>query len=138
MNNKSEIGKIGEDLACNYLINKSYKILQRNYRQKWGELDIIARSPDNILVFAEVKAIRQFGNQASNTHCRIIRQSHDKLKPEDNLTLAKLKKIIRTASLFAGKHPELIDEKRGWRIDLIAITIFDDENSSIEHYENIN
>lgn len=132
MTHKSEIGKIGEDLACEYLKDKKYKILERNHRQKWGELDIIAMSPDKILVFVEVKTMRQYGNAAND----ILAVSNAELLPEENLTKAKLVKVKRTAELFADQHPELIDEKKGWRIDLIAIILIDKENQ-INHYENI-
>ena len=60
MNNNSQTGKTGEDLACDYLKRKSYKILERNHRQKWGELDIITIAPDKTLVFSHVP--RKFNN----------------------------------------------------------------------------
>ena len=132
MNNNSQTGKIGEDLACDYLKNKGYKILERNYGQKWGELDIIAIAPDKILVFAEVKTIRQYGNAAN----KLLVVSEAELLPEENLTKAKLEKVKRTSQMFAGKHPELIKEDKGWRIDSIAITLTDKENQ-INHYENV-
>lgn len=42
MNTKQQIGKIGEDLATKYLSSSGYRILERNYRGKQGEIDIIA------------------------------------------------------------------------------------------------
>ena len=54
MNRNQEIGKIGEDLAEKYLKNKVYKIVQRNYRCRQGEMDIIAKDKEEI-VFIEVK-----------------------------------------------------------------------------------
>lgn len=48
------LGVQGEDLATDYLRTKGYKILVRNYRQKTGEIDIIARNRE-FLVFIEVK-----------------------------------------------------------------------------------
>lgn len=53
MNNKST-GIIGENLACNYLLNKGYIILERNFRSKVGEIDIIAKA-NEVIVFIEVK-----------------------------------------------------------------------------------
>lgn len=38
---KQQLGQWGEEIACKYLENKGYKILDRNFRQKWGEIDII-------------------------------------------------------------------------------------------------
>ena len=51
---KKEIGQKGENLAVAYLQNLGYKVLERNYRCKLGEVDIIARDNDT-LVFIEVR-----------------------------------------------------------------------------------
>lgn len=51
---KQEIGKLGEDIAANFLIEKGYIILDRNFECRQGELDIIAKDKDEI-VFIEVK-----------------------------------------------------------------------------------
>lgn len=128
MTQKTELGKFGEEKACRYLVDKGYKIIERNFWKPWGELDIIAKSPDKTLVFIEVKTMRQFGNSEL--------PNSEELTPEMQLTAAKLKKLQRTASLYAGYHPELINDDRGWRIDLLALTI-DGENCGIKHYENI-
>lgn len=58
MTEKSELGQKGEDLACVYLVEKGFKILERNYRRKWGEIDIVAVAPDKTLVFVEVKTMK--------------------------------------------------------------------------------
>lgn len=138
MTQKSDLGKLGEDLACQYLIKKNYKIIERNFRQKWGELDIIAKAPDKILVFIEVKTMQKSGEQG--------------LKPEDQMTVAKIKKFKKTACFYAGSRPELINEKKGWRLDLLTLTLrqdsgsrlsssnaltINDKNCDIRHFENI-
>ena len=53
----NEFGKKGEEIAVNFLINKGLKILQRNWRFKHYEIDIIAETKDEI-VFVEVKTRR--------------------------------------------------------------------------------
>jgi putative endonuclease len=106
--NKLSVGKIGEDLAELYLRNKGYKIIERNFRKPWGELDIIAKDSKGVLAFIEVKAMRQFGNAA--------------IRPEDNLTSSKLGKLQRTAELYANSNENLVDDN-GWRIDLVAISL---------------
>ena len=58
MNNNKNIGEIGENLACWFLLKNKYKILFRNYREKFDEIDIIARSFDGVLVFVEVKTLK--------------------------------------------------------------------------------
>ena len=123
MNHKSEIGRIGEDIACKYLKSKKYKIIERNHRRKWGELDIIAFSPDKTLIFVEVKTLVK----------RIAGFS-----PEENLSQAKLKKLQRTAQVYANANYQLIDDNKGWQIDLIAIDLTEDYKcGDVRHYENI-
>lgn len=129
MENKQKVGKAGEDRTCEYLLEKGYKVLYRNYREPWGEIDIIAIAKDKTLVFVEVKAIQESGNAAKAG-----------FMPEDNLTKAKLGKLKRTCAMFAAKHPELIDERRGWRIDLLALTMAGESGlvpAIINHYEGI-
>ena|SRR5882672_2873086 len=126
---KSETGKLGENLACDYLKNKGYRIIDRNLRKKWGEIDIIAKSPNGTLTFIEVKTIEYKTPDFDNA-------SESLLSPEDNLTKSKLEKIQRTASQYAGEHPELISDKRGWQIDLISVRVFDGKHR-VDHFENI-
>lgn len=127
---KSEVGKIGEEKAREHLKKLGCFIVENNFWRPWGELDIIARSKDGTLVFVEVKTMIDYGGSSA-------------LKPEDNLTKAKLQKLKRTASLYAGSHPELVSEKRGWRLDLITVLMKNDlltdsqENCEIRHWENI-
>lgn len=66
MNNKSRndstssIGKQGEQIAANYIEQKGYQIVERNYRFGRGEIDIIAEQ-ENMLIFIEVKT-KKFGD----------------------------------------------------------------------------
>ncbi len=123
MTKKSEIGKKGEEIAINYVKAKGYKIIAANYRQKFGEIDIIAIAPDRTLIFLEVKTI--------------LLNEENGLTPEDNITQQKMNIVKRMANFFARQHPELIDEEKGWRIDLIAIDLSKNGKFSIRHYENI-
>ena len=126
MTRKTEIGKRGEDIACQYLIKNKYKILKRNYRERFDEIDIIARSTDGTLVFCEVKTF--FGKIDSEFG----------LIPEDNLTQAKIKKMKRACEMFVGKHQNLVKEKMGWRIDCAIIAIDENWNNyEIRYYKNI-
>ncbi len=134
MTYKSQLGKLGEDIACKYLVNKGYKIIDRNFRKPWGEIDIITKAPNKTLVFVEVKTIRQNSGLTKE----------EQLQPEDQLTKSKLQKLKRTASLYAGHCQDLIKDNKGWKIDLIAITLSEPNKLTIEeksclvrHYENI-
>lgn len=126
----NSIGKLGEDIACEYLVKNGYRVLGRNHWEKWGEIDIIAQARDLTLVFVEVKTLRAGEEEG--------------LTPEDNLTPAKLRKLRRTCDILANSRQGLVDEKKGWRLDLISITPPQDhrltkdiKDCQICHYQNI-
>lgn len=139
MTKKSETGKLGEDIASEYLLNKSFTIIERNFRKPWGELDIIAKDPSGVLVFVEVKTIRS-RSTVVDPRCGIAASGQSgnlAILPEENLTAAKLIKLKRAAYLYANENPKLVDDENGWRIDLIAIIIGDNGKPEIKHFENI-
>jgi putative endonuclease len=124
VNQHLKTGILGEDLACKYLIQKGYKILTRNYKLKWDEIDIVAKTKNNTLIFVEVKTLG----------------SPSELMPEDNMTVAKMRKLRRACETFVFKKPGFIDESKGWRIDLVSIILGDKASGNenvIRHYENI-
>ncbi len=123
-----EVGRLGEQAAQKYLEDKKYNTIEINYRQVWGELDLVMKSPEGVLVFVEVKTL--------------LSNNRDKIKPEDNMTSAKIGKLKRAANFYALKNSALIDENLGWRIDVVAIEIpneeiYHQEKFMIRHYENI-
>ncbi len=77
------IGTIGESRACQYLKNRKYKILMQNYKNKIGEIDIIARQKKTI-VFIEVKT----------------RQTLAFGRPSEAVNLIKQQKIRNTAMCY--------------------------------------
>ncbi len=81
------IGDRGEDKACEWLVSRGFSIIERNWRTKRGEIDIIAEK-ENVLVFAEVKTLPS-GDLETLTH---------------ELNGRKQKKIIETAKLFLLNH----------------------------------
>ncbi len=120
MPTRGETGRYGEDLASEYLAKRGYELLARNDRRPWGELDIVAKAPDRTLVFVEVKTMRPGA-----------------LAPEDQLSAGKLARFARAASLWAGTHPELVDDARGWRLDAIAIVLTEHGTPTLRHYERV-
>lgn len=70
-----EIGKLGEDLACKYLQNKGYKILERNFEARQGEIDIIALDKSEI-VFIEVKTRSNISYGKPAEAVNEIKQNH--------------------------------------------------------------
>ena len=109
---------MGERRAADFLVAKGYRVLQRNARTQLGEIDIIARSPDGLLVFVEVRTRK--GRRAALAAV----ESVDKRK---QVRLANL-----AIEYLAARE---LDESA--RIDVIAIAV--DSNgriNSIEHLEN--
>lgn len=104
---KKERGNLGEKLAVSFLKRNHYQILQRNFRSRFGEIDIVAKDGED-LVFIEVKtrAYLSFGT------------------PEEAITPEKIKRIIKSADYFKLLHPELPDSLR---IDLVAVDLVEDE-----------
>ncbi|MFA5524456.1 MAG: YraN family protein [Tissierellales bacterium] len=83
MNNTRTIGNIGERIALNFLLKNGYKILERNFRVKFGEIDIIALI-DHTIVFIEVKS-----------------RSNNKYGfPYESVNYKKQQKIIRVAQNY--------------------------------------
>src|SRR3989344_2731274 len=121
---RSETGKLGEDLASRYLMGKGYRIIERNYRQPWGELDIVAYSETGVLVFVEVKTVT-----SHNVDKMLI-------TAEDQMTRHKIEKLKRISVMYAQKFPERIKETLGWRIDVLALTI-NEKDCVVKHYKNI-
>ena len=75
MYKRHEIGKLGEDLACRYLQNQGYKILERNFETRQGEIDIIALDKSEI-VFIEVKTRSNISYGKPAEAVNEIKQNH--------------------------------------------------------------
>jgi Holliday junction resolvase-like predicted endonuclease len=133
MTRRSETGKIGEDIACEYLLRNRYQVIERNYWKPWGEIDIIAQDPGGELVVIEVKTM----NSRYGEEVRRSNPATNELSPEDQMTAAKLQKLRKVAGSFANERPELIKSEKGWRIDLVAVTLFGGDRPAIKHYKNI-
>ena len=111
------LGDIGESLAVDYLKNKNYEIIQTNYKNKIGEIDIIAKDND-IFVFIEVKT----------------RSSLAFGLPKEAITRNKIYKIKNTAISYL-KYKKLLDKVRV-RFDCIEV-LGDNLDSEINHIKNI-
>ena len=107
-------GNTAEDLAAQYLRAKGYAILKRQYRTKFGEIDLVARLGDEI-VFVEVKARKGTGF------------GH----PEESVTETKLEKISAAGHQYLSKYPA-----ESFRIDVISIT-YKNDVPQIVHFEGV-
>lgn len=113
--NRQGLGRWGESLAAERLQADGYEILARNWRCAQGEIDLVARDED-MLIMVEVKT----------------RRSKAYGYPEEALTPRKAQKLIDLGVAYVA---ELEDPEIPWRIDLIAIQI--DNSGKLQRYEHI-
>jgi putative endonuclease len=99
---KKLLGKAGEDRAAKFLVGKGYRVLERNFRTRSGELDLIALH-EGTIVFVEVKT----------------RTSNAFGAPELAVTPQKQRKMIKTALGYI-KYKKL--HSLPCRFDVVAIS----------------
>ena len=116
MYNKQEVGKLGEDLATKYLQGSGYTILERNFRCRQGEIDIIAKDEKD-LVFIEVKTRTNlsYGN------------------PVEAVTPIKQKHIEKATKYYLYKNKL---ENEYVRLDVIEVYIYE-QKYKINHLKQI-
>ncbi len=95
------LGKTGERLAAEELVRRGYRILQKNFRCSYGEIDLVAEDGCD-LVFVEVKTRRGYAYGL----------------PEEAVTARKRQKILEVASYYLDFHA---CAERSWRIDVVAV-----------------
>lgn len=102
-------GILGENRACAFLKKRKFKIIERNFRSKFGEIDIIAKK-DEILHFIEVK-FTQKGYEVT-----------------ERLDTRKYQKLIKTVEFYRLRRGDLND----FQLDLICV-----KGKEVEFLENI-
>lgn len=113
---RRHLGISGEDLAVEYLQQNGYKILERNFRSRLGEIDIVARDKDT-LCFVEVKTRTS------------IEQGH----PFESVSFFKQRKLARMALSYL-KYKNFLDSPA--RFDVIAILFDEKGGKKIELIQN--
>ncbi len=111
------IGKTGELLAQDFLKKKGYRILETNFRCRFGEIDIVACQRDT-LVFVEVRS----------------KISLDFGSPEESITYTKMEHLKSAANLYLQQKARSYNS---WRIDVVALELGSDhELKRITQIEN--
>ena len=114
-------GKLGEQIARDYLIKKGYRIIRQNFQTRFGELGIVA-GKDNLLIFIEVK----------------LKVEADFGRPEEMITQKKLRQVKNTAEMFLMQEKTYLSNFKQYRIDAICIILNQDMTvKEIRHYENL-
>lgn len=112
-------GAAAEAFVAGRLERAGYRIIDRNWRARTGELDVIALQGE-LLIFIEVRSRR---GEAMGT-------------ADESVDARKLQRLMSTALSWLDAHPE--HAERLWRVDLIAVTL-DDRGAlaAYNHYENL-
>jgi putative endonuclease len=110
-----ELGRIGEDLACRELERRGYEILERRYRRRGGEIDIIARDGETV-AFVEVKA----------------REGRDFGEAAEAVTPRKRRRMTQVALDYLSRH-HIVD--RPCRFDVVAVHL-ENELPVVTVYQN--
>lgn len=116
-----ETGDFGERIACEYLVKNGYKILGKNYRINFGEIDIIAKK-DKTIHFVEVKALGRHTSQC--------------FFPEEHVNYKKQKKLKGLAEIWLEKQKML--QGIPYQIDIAAVSL--DETTGepkVDFFENV-
>lgn len=113
---RKELGKRGEKIAANFLKKQGYQIIERNYRAKMGEVDIVAREAETI-VFIEVKT----------------RRSTDFGLPEEALSYDKRRRLTKLALGYLSYYK--IKDKN-CRFDVVSILMDEDRVKDIRLIKN--
>lgn len=115
---KHILGRKGEDIAVEFLKNKGYELITRNYNvSRWGELDAVMRD-GNYLVFVEVRT-------KSNTFFGT---------PLETIDAEKRRQIVKMAKYYMTK--EKISEDMFCRFDVVGIVLTPGGEPQIEHYKD--
>ena len=115
--NRKSVGDVGEEIARNFLKKKGYRIREKNFHCREGEIDLVAEIK-NSLVFIEVrtKTTGEFGG------------------PEESVTATKKDKLVKSALKYLVTHKNL---PQTWRIDFIGIELDDNYRANrVNHIEN--
>lgn len=122
-----KLGGLGEKIACRFLENKGYKILDKNYYEKStavskGEIDLVAEK-DRIISFIEVKTSKS------------VPLKRDAFFPEDRVNFKKQKQLIKLSQMWLLEKKIPLDSK--WQIDVVSVRVdLNSKKAGIRHIRN--
>jgi Holliday junction resolvase-like predicted endonuclease len=133
-----KLGDLGEKIAGKWLEDRGFKIIDRNYLKKWGEIDLIAKK-GSVMRFIEVKSIScdlsaQTGNLNEIGQALENGRGSDNYRPEDNVHPKKLQRLFRTIETYLAEN----DEEGEWQLDVVTVYLdMDKKTAKVSLLENI-
>jgi len=120
MRNLRNFGKFAESKAEKFLQQKGYKILQKNYMIRGGEIDLIAKYKEKY-IFIEVKSLTE----------------NSKINIFETISKKKLNTLVKTAEKWLSENTDLGIEQN-WNIDFVGIVFYDKKVvKNIVHLTNV-
>lgn len=120
--NSKNLGTAGEKIAEKYLRSKGYKVLAKNFKRRWGELDLVGSLPGHQeIIFFEVKTILK----------------RESFYPEDEITPKKKRQLLKMAQIYLSARKIPFDTP--CQIDILAIEVLPGsrfKKAKIRHYKN--
>lgn len=110
-------GQLGEQAAADYLSNQGYRILERNFRSRGGEVDIVARDRQGCIAFVEVKTRRSLAYGL----------------PQQAVTIRKQRQVSKGALSWLARNRL---QNSSARFDVIAVLLQNGAQPQIEHIIN--
>ncbi len=120
---KQVIGNLGEDVAVRLLDGKGFEITERNYRKKFGEIDIVAKK-EEIIHFVEVKTVSRDNLKDPIGQTEVNdgpNNPEDCFRPEDNVHPWKFKRLSRAIQVYLEERK--FGEETCWQFDVITVTL---------------
>ena len=125
----NDIGKLGEDLAVKWLVDKGYQMVTRNYRKPFGEIDIVARETKGRIHFIEVKSVSYETRDLLE-----YAVSHETWRPEEMVHREKQRRFKNIIQTWLSESPNIID----FQIDIITVRLVPREKyARISIIENV-
>ena len=123
-----DIGALGEDIAVQYLTDQGYAVVSRNYRKKWGEIDIIVTKGE-VVHFVEVKCVSY--EKRGLLHHSV---THETWRPEELVHRHKLHQIRKVAEAYIQNDSSTND----YQVDVIGVRCVPRETfATVLHIQNI-
>jgi len=144
-----KVGSLGEELVVKFLMKRGHKILVRNYRRPWGELDIVSERKGRTH-FVEVKTLSggvvgqrvtpetSFKLSARETASDYIKFAPPKdwFRPEDHVNRNKMKRLSRIIQTYL--NAKRVSSETNWQFDVATVLIdTDTKKAKINLLEDI-
>lgn len=114
---KRVLGKKGEEIASKYLIKSGYKVIEKNYRTKYGEIDLICEKEDSI-IFIEVRT----------------KTNLDYILPEESITSKKIEHLKKSSLEYLSNSNR---KYKNIKFEFIGILFLNKENYKLNHIKDI-